>query len=77
MTSQTIITESSKSAFIQKTVPERSGDSAKSRLFETVKHLYTSDHQAEYLEINAQVELLLDQLQAETQKRALIAEHHQ
>ncbi|WP_299484879.1 hypothetical protein [Acaryochloris sp. IP29b_bin.137] len=61
MTSQTILAEP---ATTQQSVPTRSMDNSDIRLFETVKHVYKSDHQAEYLEIKAQVESLLQQLQA-------------
>lgn len=63
MTSQTII---SKPAATQQSVPTSSINSNDARLFETVKHVYKSDHQAEYLEIKAQIESLLQQLQTET-----------
>lgn len=63
MTSPTII---AKPAATQQSVPISSINSNDARLFETVKHVYKSDHQAEYLEIKAQIESLLQQLQTET-----------
>ena len=64
MTSQIIVAES--------TQPQQSGSdvsmpSPDSRIFAAVRHLYKSDHQAEYLDINAQIEVLQQQLQAEIQ----------
>ena len=64
MTSQTIISEP---AATQPSVSAGAINSNDARLFETVKHVYKSDHQAEYLEIKAQLESLLQQLQTETQ----------
>lgn len=64
MTSQTII---SKPAAAQQSVPTLSTNSNDARLVETVKHVYKSDHQAEYLEIKAQIESLLQQIQTEMQ----------
>lgn len=64
MTSQTIIAEPDTT---RQSVPMLSMNSSDARLFETVRHVYKSDHQAEYLDIKAQVESLLQQLQAETQ----------
>lgn len=66
MTSQTII--------VKESVLDITPSSDTSRLFETVKSLYKSDHQAEYLDINAQIELLLQQLQTEIQHMTSTAE---
>lgn len=66
MTSPIIIAESTQPILNQQSVSDKAVDSLDARLFERVRHLYKSDHQAEYLDINAQVESLLHQLQAET-----------
>lgn len=62
MTSQTTIVESTVTEQSVSKHPVKSDDA---RLFETVKHVYKLDHQAEYLEIKAQLEALLQQLQAD------------
>lgn len=67
MASPTIIAES---AVTEQSVSQIPMDDNDSRLFETVKQVYKSDHQAEYLDIKAQVESLLQQLQANTQPLA-------
>lgn len=67
MASPTIIAES---AVTEQSVSQPPMDDNDSRLFETVKQVYKSDHQAEYLDIKAQVESLLQQLQANTQPLA-------
>jgi len=63
MTSQTIL---AKPDTTEQAVPTRSMDSNEARLLDTIQHVYTSDHQAKYLDLKAQVESLLQQLQAET-----------
>lgn len=63
MTSQTILATPETT---QQAVATRSVSSNEARLLDTIQHVYKSDHQAEYLDIKAQVELLLQQLQAET-----------
>lgn len=67
MASPTIIAES---AVTEQSVSQPPMGDNDSRLFETVKQVYKSDHQAEYLDIKAQVESLLQQLQANTQPLA-------
>jgi hypothetical protein len=66
MTSQTIVAEVSELTQTGQSVADVPVSHPESRLFEAVKQLYKSDHQAEYLELKAQVELLLQQLQADT-----------
>ncbi|NJK30676.1 MAG: hypothetical protein HC851_06565 [Acaryochloris sp. RU_4_1] len=73
MASQTIVAEVSKSTQFQQSVADVPPGNPESRLFEAVKRLYKSDHQAEYLDINAEAELLLQQLQADIQKMSAIA----
>ena len=62
MTSQTILTEPTPA---RQSVSDQPRQSPESRIANTVRTLYKSDHQAEYLDITAQVEVLLNQLQAE------------
>ncbi|WP_299408997.1 hypothetical protein [Acaryochloris sp. IP29b_bin.148] len=75
MTSQTIIAESSKGTPTPRTDAKQTVAPTDARLFDKVRHHYHSDHQAEYLDINAQVELLLQQLQTEVQKQAVATDY--
>ena len=66
MTSQTVVSPSSELVTQSQPAFSQGAVATDTRTFHAVKVLYRSNHQAEYLDLNAEVESLLAQVQTLT-----------